>query len=146
MTTLSSPDTACKRAFSDLSLRSGGALDWFEQGWIAGKREQAYNDRAEAHRVVRTLPLVVETLGISPGPWRVGCGNWVYNTPGSERHIITCEVGNHSVEYWSQAFANARLVAQAPALYTALSCAVQHLPPTERATALAVLQACKAPI
>lgn len=146
MTTLSSPDTACKRAFSDLSLRSGGALDWFEQGWIAGKREQAYNDRAEAHRVVRTLPLVVETLGISPGPWHTTCGNWVQSTMWPARHIITCEVGDRSAECWSQAFANARLVTQAPALYTALSCAIEHLPPTERAVAVAVLAACKAPV
>lgn len=59
----------------------------------------------------------------TPGPWHRGYGNFVYQ--GAERDnqkriIAVCEPTTKTQEDWCETFANARLIASAPALLKAL--------------------------
>lgn len=58
----------------------------------------------------------------TPGPWTRGYGNYVYvgNRPSEHGPLVaTCYPLNGSLEELEQAFANAQLIAAAPALLAA---------------------------
>lgn len=65
----------------------------------------------------------------TPGPWNRGYGNYVYRGSTQESLIATCMPRNGTLEELETAFANARLIAAAPDMLTALqrfSEAVKH--------------------
>lgn len=62
----------------------------------------------------------------TPGQWNLGFGNYVYkgSDPYSNRRLIAiCEPTTKTREDWKETFANARLIAQAPAMLAALEAA-----------------------
>jgi hypothetical protein len=74
----------------------------------------------------------------TPGPWTRGYGNYVYQgaelQPGTNQRLIAiCEPSSKTREDWDQTFANAALIAEAPALLEALRM-VLDMPPFDGTT------------